>query len=60
MKEKCRKSSSGKNNPMYGTHRRWWNNGKESILSEICPEGFVSGRLGNGKKNKEEIKNGSN
>lgn len=57
MKEKCRKASSGKNNPMYGTHRKWWNNGKENVLSETCPEGFVPGRLGNGKKNRE-IKNG--
>ena len=48
--EKCRKASSGKNNPMYGTHRKWWNNGKESVLSETCPIGFVHGRLGNGKK----------
>lgn len=43
--EKCRKASSGSNNPMYGTHRKWWNNGEISILSEECPNGFVHGRL---------------
>lgn len=26
-------------------HRKWWTNGVDSVLSEICPEGYVHGRV---------------
>lgn len=26
-------------------HRKWWTNGIDSVLSEICPEGYVHGRV---------------
>lgn len=36
MKEKCRQNMLGK---------KWWNNGKESILCRECPEGYKAGRI---------------
>jgi hypothetical protein len=32
----------------------WWNNGKESIRGALCPDGYVSGRVGGWKHEKKE------
>lgn len=43
VRAKFRLINAGKNNPVWGKH--WYNNGVTDILAEICPEGFVHGRL---------------
>ena len=36
-------SKKGDKNPNHGKH--WYNNGVESRLEDVCPEGWVKGRL---------------
>jgi hypothetical protein len=26
-------------------HLHWWNNGKDEVKCQICPDGYVKGRL---------------
>ena len=42
-KEKQRLANIGGNNPNFG--KKWWNNGKEQMLSAVAPDGWSNGRL---------------
>lgn len=45
ISERNKRLYKGENNPMYGKHWKFWNNGEITIRSEECPEGFIPGRL---------------